>query len=92
IVQICGRLAGREIRMIPVPDARRYGNTQHAGCSWVLYKIPLAARHSEEPLEFAVHAFLPEGVEARTQAWIVKQWWQENTRPEADGFYGDSPS
>ena len=39
IVQIRGRLAGRDIQLIPVPDARRYGNTQHDGCSWVLYKI-----------------------------------------------------
>jgi hypothetical protein len=92
IVQLRGRLAGREIQMIPVPDARRFGNTQHAGCSWVLYKIPLAARHSNEALEFAVHAYLPDGVEARTEGWIVKQWWHENSRPEADGLYGDSPS
>ncbi len=92
IVQIRARLAGREIGMISVPDARRFGNTQHAGCSWVLYKVPLAARHSEEPLEFAVHAYLPEGVEAHSAAWIVKQWWREDTRPEPDGFFGDSPS
>jgi hypothetical protein len=92
IVQLRGRLADHEIQMIPVPDARRFGNTQHAGCSWVLYKIPLAARHSNEALEFAVHAYLPEGVEARTEAWIVKQWWHESGRPEADGLYGDSPS
>jgi hypothetical protein len=31
-------------------------------------------------------------VEARTEGWIVKQWWHENSRPEADGLYGDSPS
>ncbi len=92
IVQLRGRLAGHEIQMIPVPDARRFGNTQHAGCSWVLYKIPLSARHSNEALEFAVHSYLPEGVEAHTEAWIVKQWWHENSRPEADGLYGDSPS
>ncbi|HCC56376.1 MAG TPA: hypothetical protein DEQ47_03805 [Solibacterales bacterium] len=92
IVQLRGRLADREIGMIPVPDARRFGNTQHAGCSWVLYKIPLASRHSGEPLAFAVHAYLPDGVEARTEAWIVKQWWQESGRPEPDGFFGDSPS
>jgi hypothetical protein len=78
--------------MIPVPDARRFGNTQHAGCSWVLYKIPLSSRHSEEPLEFAVHTYLPRGVTARVQAWIVDQWWHEFGRPEPDGFYGDSPS
>ncbi len=92
IVQIRGRLGRRDIQMIPVPDARCFGNTQHAGCSWVLYKIPLSAKHSEEPLEFAVHAFLPSGVTADTQAWIVQQWWHEDARPEADGFYGDSPS
>lgn len=92
IVQLRGRLAGREVQMIPVPDARRFGNTQHAGCSWVLYKIPLSARHSNELLEFAIHAYLPERVELRTEAWIVKQWWHENSRPEADGLYGDSPS
>jgi len=92
IVQIRGRVGGRDIQMIPVPDARRYGNTQHAGCSWVLNKIPLASRHSEELLEFAMYAYLPDKVKAIPEAWIVKQWWQESSRPEADGFYGDAPS
>ncbi|MDQ2774404.1 MAG: hypothetical protein M3Y57_05680 [Acidobacteriota bacterium] len=92
IVQIRGRVGGRDIQMIPVPDARRYGNTQHAGCSWVLNKIPLASRHSEELLEFAMYAYLPDEVKAIPEAWIVKQWWQESSRPEADGFYGDAPS
>jgi hypothetical protein len=81
-----------DYRYSPVPDARRYGHTQHAGCSWVLNKIPLAARHSEEILEFAVHAYLPDKVEARIEAWTVNQWWHENSRPGADGFYGDAPS
>ena len=92
IVQIRGRFTGRDMQMIAVPDARRYGNTQHGGCSWVLYKIPLASRHANQPLEFAVHAYLPENVEGHTEAWIVKQWWLEDSRPEADGLYGDSPS
>ena len=92
IVQVRGRVGGRDIQMIPVPDARRYGNTQHAGCSWVLNKIPLAARHSGELLEFAVHAYLSQEVRAIHEAWIVKQWWHDGARPEADGYYGDAPS
>jgi hypothetical protein len=93
IVQLRARLGDHDIQLMPVPDARQYGNTQHAGCSWVLYKIPLAAaRHSERLLEFAVHSYLPAGVEARVEAWVVRQWWQEGGRPQADGFYGDSPS
>ncbi len=86
IVQLRVRAGGRDLQLIPVPDARQFGNTQHSGCSWVLYKIPLAVRHSDELLEFAVHAYLPDKVEARTEAWIVKQWWRESSRPEADGF------
>ncbi len=93
IVQLRARLGAHDIQLMPVPDARQFGNTQHAGCSWVLYKIPLAAaRHSEQPLEFAVHSYLPAGVEARVEAWVVTQWWQEGSRPQADGFYGDAPS
>lgn len=92
IAQIRCRVGGRNIQLVPIPDARRYGNTQSAGCSWVLYKVPLTARHSEKPLEFAVHTYLPPGVEAHVEAWLTKQWWKENSRPEADGYYGDAPS
>ena len=92
IVQLRARLGGHDIQLVPVPDARQYGNTQHAGCSWVVYKIPLSRAHSGQLLEFAVHSYLPEGVEAVTEAWLVKQWWEESARPEADGFYGQAPS
>ncbi|MCX6623820.1 MAG: alpha-galactosidase, partial [Acidobacteria bacterium] len=92
IVQLRCRVGGRLTQMIPVPDARRFGNTQSAGCSWVLYKAPLAYRRSGEPVEFAVHAYLPTGVKATVEAWLTHQWWQENARPEADGYYGDAPS
>jgi hypothetical protein len=43
-------------------------------------------------VEFAVHTYLPSGVEPRIEAWVIRQWWQEMTRPQADGFYGDAPS
>lgn len=92
IVQLRCRVGGREIQLVPVPDARQFGNTQSAGCSWVLYKIPLADRHFDTDLEFAVHTYLPNGVEARAEAWLTRQWWKEKTRPEADGYYGDAPS
>ncbi|MGH9611944.1 MAG: hypothetical protein ACRD4P_02570, partial [Bryobacteraceae bacterium] len=92
IVQLRARLGGHDIQLIPVPDPRQYGNTQSAGCSWVVYKIPISAAHSEQPLEFAIHSYLPEGVRAITEAWVVRRWWQESTRPLADGYYGGAPS
>ena len=92
IVQLRARLGGHDIQLIPVPDPRQYGNTQSAGCSWVVYKIPISAAHSEQPLEFAIHSYLPDGVRAITEAWAVRRWWQESTRPLADGYYGDAPS
>lgn len=92
IVQLRVRIGGHDIQLIPVPDARQFGNTQSAGCSWVVYKVPLARRHSAQPVEFAVHSYLPGGVETVVDAWVVKQWWQEGARPQADGFYGDAPS
>jgi len=92
LVQLRVRLAGRELQLDPVPDARQYGNTQNAGCSWVVYQIPLSDHHAGENIKFAVHTYLPEGVIAATQAWLVKQWWRLDTRPEADGYYGDAPS
>lgn len=92
IVQLRVRVGGLDRQMIPVPDARQFGNTQSAGCSWVLYKLPLPAGQSGKAVEFAVHSYLPEGVDAPAEAWVVKQWWNESARPQADGFYGDAPS
>lgn len=92
IVQLRARLGEHEIQLFPVPDARQYGNTQNAGCSWVVYKVPISAAHSGQLFQFAVHSYLPANVEALTEGWLVKQWWQDSTRPEADGFYGQAPS
>jgi hypothetical protein len=92
IVQLRASIGGRVVQLVPVPDARQFGNTQSAGCSWVLYKVPLSARQSGQSLKFAVHAFLPDGVQPQVEAWVVRQWWQESARPQADGYYGDAPS
>jgi hypothetical protein len=92
VVQVRARVGERNLQMFPVPDARQYGNTQNAGCSWVVYKAPVSAAHSEQVFEFSIHSYLPPGVEGVMEAWLVKQWWREDTRPEADGYYGDAPS
>jgi hypothetical protein len=34
---------------------------------------------------------LPAGVEAKTEAWVVKHWWKDETRPVADGYYSYAP-
>jgi hypothetical protein len=91
IVQAMARLGDQNLQLIPVPDGRQYGNTQKAGCSWVLYKTRLARRAAGR-LSIAVHAYLPAGVEAQVEAWVVQRWWQENARPIGDGYYTDAPS
>jgi hypothetical protein len=91
IVQATARMGGEDVQLIPVPDSRQFGNTQSFGCSWVVYKVRLSRRWSRQPLQLAVHAFLPDGVEALTQAWVVKQWWQEDARPTPDGYNTDAP-
>jgi hypothetical protein len=92
IVQVVCHVGEQKVQLIPVPDARQYGNTQKAGCSWVVYKVRLNPQWSQKRLQFAVHAYVPEGVEAEVEAWVVKQWWEESTRPLGDGYYGDAPS
>jgi hypothetical protein len=92
LVQVRARIGQRSLPMSPVPDGRQHGNTQNAGCSWVVYKVPVAPAHSSEDFVFSVHTYLPPGVEAVTEAWIVREWWTEEHRPEADGNYGDAPS
>ena len=42
IAQVVARIGEQSVPMIPVPDARQYGNRQSTGCSWVLYKLHLA--------------------------------------------------
>ena len=92
VVQAVAHLDEQPVPLIPVPDARQYGNTQKMGCSWVLYKLRLNSQSSGKRVQFAVHAYLPENVEAEVEAWLVQQWWEESTRPLGDGYYGDEPS
>jgi hypothetical protein len=92
IVQAVARIGDQNVQMIPVPDGRQYGNTQKAGGSWVLYKVRLSPDWSGRPLKLAVHAWLPEGVEALVEGWVVRQWWQEEARPMGDGYYTEAPS
>jgi hypothetical protein len=92
IVQVVARLGDQKVQMIPVPDARQFGNTQKLGASWVVYKVRLGRKWSGEKLSFAVHASLPPGVESAVNAWVLEQWWRESPGPRGDGYYGDSPS
>jgi hypothetical protein len=91
-VQVLARIGGQDVQLVPVPDGRQFGNTQSYGCSWVLYKIRLNPKWSGQPLKLAVHACLPDGVEAQVEAWEVQRWWQDETRPAGDGYYNDAPS
>ena len=81
-----------KVPLIPMPDGRQHGNTQSFGCSWLVYKVRLTPDWSGQTLQFAIHANLPENVEAVAEAWVVKRWWQENHRPTADGYYTYAPS
>jgi len=92
IVQVVTRMGEQTVQLIPVPNARQYGNTQKMGCSWVVYKLRLNPQWSGKRLQFAVQACLPEGVDALVEAWVVEQWWVESPRPLGDGYYGDAPS
>ena len=92
IVQALARIGDQNVQLIPVPDGRQFGNTQSAGCSWVLYKVRLNPQWSRQPLKLAVHACLPDGVEAQVEAWEVQRWWQDEARPAGDGYYNDAPS
>lgn len=92
ITQLVGRIGEQSLIFIPTPDSRQYGNTQKAGCSWVVFKTRLSPEWSGQPLELALHAWLPAGVEARTEAWIVRQWWPAQARPTGDGYYTYAPS
>jgi hypothetical protein len=91
IVQATARMGGEDVQLIPVPDSRQFGNTQSFGCSWVVYKVRLSRQWSRQPLQLAVRAFLPDGVQAVTQAWVVKPWWHEDARPTPDGYNTDAP-
>jgi hypothetical protein len=92
IVQAVAHIGDQDVQLIPVPDGRQFGNTQSYGCSWVLYKVRLSPQWAGQPLKLAVHAWLPDNVEPRVEAWIVKRWWRQDARPAGDGYYNDAPS
>ena len=92
IVQALVRIGERKVPLIPVPDGRQHGNTQSFGCSWLVWKVRLNSAWTGLPLQLAVHAHLPEGVEAHVEGWVVHRWWQEDHRPAGDGYYTYAPS
>ncbi len=92
IVQVLAHIGDQDVQLIPVPDGRQFGNTQSYGSSWVLYKVRLNPQWSGRPVKLAVHACLPDGVEAHTEAWEVHRWWQDEARPAGNGCYNDAPS
>ena len=77
IVQVVAYIGEQKVQFIPVPDARSTGNTQHSGCSWVVYKLRLNPEWFGKELQFVVQAFLPENVEPHVEAWVVERWWKE---------------
>jgi hypothetical protein len=91
VVQAIARVGGENVQMIPVPESRQFGNTQSFGCSWVVYKLRLSRQWSRQPVQLAISAWLPDGVEAASEAWVVKRWWQEEARPMPDGYNTDAP-
>jgi hypothetical protein len=92
IAQALVRIGDEDVQLIPVPDGRQFGNTQSFGSSWAVYKVRLSAKWAHKPLKLAVHAYLPDGVEAEVEVWVTKKWWQEDGRPVSDGYYNDAPS
>ncbi|MBM3473408.1 MAG: hypothetical protein FJX75_09085 [Armatimonadetes bacterium] len=92
IAQVRARIGERNVQLVPVPDARQFGNTQKAGCSWIVYWLRLSQEWTSQSLAVAVHAWLPADVEAHTEAWVVRRWWREDARPAPDGYYADAPS
>jgi hypothetical protein len=93
IAQAIVRIEDQMVQLHPVPDSRQYGNTQGIeGCSWVTYKVRLSNDFSKKPMKIAVHAYLPEGVEAKVETWVVKRWWEEDPRPTPNGYCTDEPS
>lgn len=92
IVQARAKIGEQDIQFIPVPDGRQFGNTQSFGSSWVIYKTRLGRQWSGQKVKLAVDAYLPAGVDARVEAFVVKRWWNESARPAADGYYNDAPS
>lgn len=92
IVQVLAHIGGQKVQLIPMPDGRQHGNTQSFGCSWMIWKVRLDRTWARQPVTFAVHAHLPDGVEAQVEAWVVRRWWRESHRPIADGYYTYAPS
>ena len=92
IAQAVVRIGDEDVQMVPMPDGRQFGNTQSFGSSWVVYKLRLNPKWAGKPVHLAVHAYLPDGVEADIDAWVTERWWQEDGRPVGDGYYNDAPS
>jgi len=92
IVQALLKVGDQNVGLIPMPDGRQFGNTQSYGTSWMIYKVRLNPKWAGKKIKIAVHAYLPPGVSAIVESWVVKRWWQENTRPQGDGYYTDAPS
>lgn len=81
-------------------DATRF--EQQGGAKQVSAWTSMLPSLDSEQAVLAVAVSLPKGdvewryspvaVETPVEAWIVRQWREESTRPQGDSYYGDAPS
>lgn len=77
LIQLSARLDGHPLHLEAVPSFRQTGNNQLA--PWLVFKIRTSPAWSGQDLQVAFNAYLPSDVDCEDEAWVVPEWWMENS-------------
>lgn len=46
------------------------------GSPWLIFRLPVQAGHSEQPLRFELAGLLPDEVDWQVESWCYYEWWK----------------
>ena len=76
--QAIAKVDNSVVEFTQTPDFRQNGNNQW--CPWIVFSAPLPRSFAGKQIQFGISSYLPVGVDATTDLWLVKEWWPRRMR------------
>lgn len=64
--------------VLPYQTVPRHYMRMGRGSPWLLFRLPVDSRHSEQSLSFELAGILPNEVDLQLESWLYHEWWLGN--------------
>ena len=64
-----------EGEVLPYTTMPRHYMRMGRGSPWLLFRLPVGPRHSEETVRFELAGILPKEVDLQLESWLYDEWW-----------------